>query len=208
MPPTTGKLRAESRTWDWLISQNAYSSEIFRGAFAYDGPIIESGYPRNDLLGRADETTRAGRRAHVRRWLDIRPDQTVVLWAPTWRDDMYTPGGGYVPSMVVDPDVLGAQLPDGMVVLFHGHHLLESVSEYLRPGGRVRNVTAYPVVEDLILASDALVTDYSSIMFDYALTGRPMVYFVPDLLHYERLAVSTWACRPSPPVRWCPPSVS
>jgi CDP-glycerol glycerophosphotransferase len=179
-------LRAESRKWDWLISQNAYSSEIFRSAFAYDGPIIESGYPRNDLLARADERTRTCRRDHVRRWLDIHPDQTVVLWAPTWRDDLYTPGGVYGASMVVDPGVLDAQLPDGIVVLFHGHHLLGSVSQYLGRRGRVRNVTGYPEVEDLILASDALVTDYSSIMFDYALTGRPIIYFVPDLLHYER----------------------
>ena len=179
-------LRAESRKWDWLISQNAYSSEIFRSAFAYEGPIIESGYPRNDLLARADERTRTSRRDHVRRWLDIRSDQTVVLWAPTWRDDLYTPGGAYGASMVVDSGVLDAQLPDGMVVLFHGHHLLGSVSQYLGPRGRVRNVTGYPEVEDLILASDALVTDYSSIMFDYTLTERPIIYFVPDLLHYEQ----------------------
>ena len=179
-------LRTESTKWDWLISQNAYSTEIFRGAFAYDGPIIESGYPRNDLLGKADERGRSSRREHVRQWLGIHPDQTVVLWAPTWRDDTYASGGGYGASMLIDPAVLDASLPADIVVLFHGHHLLRSEAAYLGDGGRVRNVSGYPQVEDLIVASDALLTDYSSIMFDYALTGRPILYFVPDLLHYER----------------------
>ena len=180
------ELRAESLNWDWLISQNPHSTEIFRSAFAFDGPIIETGYPRDDLLAEADARRRNGRRDHVRRWLGIRPDQTVVLWAPTWRDDTYAAGGRYGASMLVDPAVLDAQLPADLVVLFHGHHLLGSVTGYLGDGGRVRNLSGYPEVADLILASDALVSDYSSIMVDYALTGRPIISFVPDLLHYER----------------------
>lgn len=181
------ELRSESVNWDWLISQNAYSSEIFRRAFAYDGLIIETGYPRNDLLASRDDARRAARRDQVRRWLNIDPDQSVILWAPTWRDDTYAPGGGYGASMLVDPGVMDALLPADMVVLFHGHHLFGSVQAHLGHGGRLRNVSGYPDVRDLILASDALVTDYSSIMFDYALTGRPIVFFVPDLMHYERI---------------------
>ena len=179
-------MRADSAKWDWLISQNPHSSAVFRSAFAYEGPIIESGYPRNDVLAGPDENERRGRRERVRRWLGLRPEQTAVLWAPTWRDDTYTAGGGYGASMVVDAVDLDAVVPPDVVMLFRGHHLMSPVPGYLGTGRRLRNVSGHPAVEDLILASDALVTDYSSIMFDYAITGRPTIHFVPDLRHYER----------------------
>lgn len=178
------ELTADSTKWDWLISPNAYSTEIFRRAFAYEGPVLETGYPRNDLLASGDEARLAARRDRARRWLGITADQQVVLWAPTWRDDAYVPAGGYGASMLVEPSELDALLPDGMVVLFRGHHLFAPQFAVGRPD-RFRNVSGYPDVRDLMLASDALVTDYSSIMFDYALTGRPMIFFAPDLLHYQ-----------------------
>ncbi|MFT4165533.1 MAG: CDP-glycerol glycerophosphotransferase family protein [Microlunatus sp.] len=177
-------LAADSAQWDWLISPNAYSTEIFRRAFAYPGPVLETGYPRNDLLASGDQALLAARRDRTRRWLGIGADQQVALWAPTWRDDAYVPAGGYGASMLVEPADLDALLPDGMVVLFRGHHLFAPQLAIGRPD-RFRNVSGYPDVRDLMLASDALVTDYSSIMFDYALTGRPMVFFAPDLLHYQ-----------------------
>lgn len=77
-------------------------------------------------------------------------------------------------------------LPDDLVVLFRGHHLFESRPPLIR-SRRWRNVSSYPDLRDLVLASDALVTDYSSLVFDYALTGRPVVFYVPDIQHYQQL---------------------
>ncbi|HEY5786643.1 MAG TPA: CDP-glycerol glycerophosphotransferase family protein [Microlunatus sp.] len=181
------ELRVESANWDGLVSQNSYSSEIFRRAFAFDGPIIESGYPRNDLLTDPNGARRLARRDITRRWLNIGPDQTVVLWAPTWRDDAHAPGGGYGTSLLLERSELEALVPGNTVVLVHGHHLTGAAQTHLGYEGQVRDVSSYPDLRDLIVASDALVTDYSSIMFDYALTGRPMIFFVPDLLHYQQI---------------------
>lgn len=179
------QLRTESASWDWLVAQNAYSAEIFRRAFAYEGPILEHGYPRNDLL--ADLPRRAARRAATRRWLNIGPEETAVLWAPTWRDDTHAAGGGYGSSLLVERAEIVASLPDDTVLLLHGHHLAGAAQTHLGHDGVLRDVSGYPDLRDLIAASDALVTDYSSIMFDYALTGLPIICFVPDLAHYSQI---------------------
>lgn len=177
---------AESAKWDWLVSPNAYTTEIFRRALAYEGPILQTGSPRNDVLAGLDAAPRAARRDHVRRWLGINPDQLVVLWAPTWRDDAYHPGRGYGPTILPEPADLERLLPRGAVLLFRGHHLLEGVSPLAMPG-RVCDVSGYADVRDLLLVSDVLVTDYCSLVFDYALTDRPIVFYVPDLSHYQQI---------------------
>jgi CDP-glycerol glycerophosphotransferase len=179
------ELRRETSKWDWLVSPNPYSTEIIRRAFAYESPVLETGYPRNDLLAGPDADARSRRREAARRWLGLAPDQTVLLWAPTWRDDAYSPNGGYTAALQMEVEDLQALLPAGSVVLFRGHHLtLRSQSRLGGMQGDLRNVSTYPDVRDLMLASDALITDYSSIMFDYSLLRRPMIFFVPDLERY------------------------
>lgn len=170
------RLAIGSSLWDVLVSQNTYSTEHLRRAYVYDGAVIESGYPRNDcLIGERAEHLRATVRAR----LQLDGDSLVILYAPTWRQDEKGKVG------VLDIDALLGNLPDGTTILLRGH----SVS--LRRGvnsnqSGVLDVTAYPEVSDLIAASDCLVTDYSSIMFDYAVTGRPILFFVPDYNEYLR----------------------
>ncbi|WCM56337.1 CDP-glycerol glycerophosphotransferase family protein [Microbacterium sp. EF45047] len=160
----------ESRRWDALLAQNLYASHILRKAYAFFGrPIWVEGYPRNDVLVNGDA-------AGIRAALGIRPGERVLLYAPTWRDDRT--------EMVdfVDPEEL-ARAADA-VVLVRGH------SRTLRPGrdregARVIDVTGYPDTAQLLLAGDALITDYSSVMFDFSVTGKPMYFLVPDLEHYR-----------------------
>jgi CDP-glycerol glycerophosphotransferase (TagB/SpsB family) len=165
----------EQRRWDALLAQNAYSARIFRTAYAVSGPIWETGYPRNDVFA---EPARAAR---VRAILGVPAGARVVLYAPTWRDDRN--------ELVDDLDLVrfAAALPADHVVLVRGHSRTLGHGRDLR-GERLTDVTSYPDVADLMLAADVLVTDYSSVMFDFAATGKPMVFFVPDLEHYgERL---------------------
>lgn len=165
-------LSLERVKWDILLSQNAHSTDIFRSAYAWEKPIWEEGYPRNDAM-----STDSGNA--TRALLGIRDDQVAVLYAPTWRDD-------HEETLVdfLDLPEMASQLGDGYVILLRGH------SRTLRTGGNVRvpgviDVTSYPHVTDLFLAADAMITDYSSVMFDYSVTGRPMVFFVPDLAQYR-----------------------
>jgi CDP-glycerol glycerophosphotransferase len=164
-------LRERSR-WDALLAQNPYSAEIFRSAYAMRRPIWQEGYPRNDVLHSA---TRA---AEVRAAIGIPDGARVVLYAPTWRDDRT--------EMVdfVDLAAFARDLDAGHVVLARGHSRTLAHGHDLEGAGLI-DVTSYPDMADLLLVADVLVTDYSSVMFDFAGTGRPIVFFTPDLAHYS-----------------------
>ncbi|MGP6171536.1 CDP-glycerol glycerophosphotransferase family protein [Microbacterium sp. A196] len=160
----------ESRRWDVLLAQNPYSERILKKAYAFFGrPVWTDGYPRNDMLVTGDgSATRAA--------LGIGAEERVLLYAPTWRDDRS--------EMVdfIDPQTLAEQTDS--VVLVRGH------SRTLKPGrdtsgARVIDVTGFPETSQLLLIADALITDYSSVMFDYSVTGKPMFFLVPDLDHYR-----------------------
>lgn len=171
-------MEREARCWDYLLAQNDYSARIFPTAFGYDGPVLTQGYPRNDSLvdGTAERT-----RAAVRERLGIGPDDRVLLYAPTWRDNIKE-GARYGRVAFLDFDRLAEATGPGTVVLYRGHANTASSSSDLPDG--VLDVTHHPDVNELMLASDALVTDYSSIMFDYAVLRRPIYFLVPDLELY------------------------
>ena len=171
----------ESRRWDALLAQNEYAASILRRAYAYL-PVFAlkarqlwvEGYPRNDAL----VLDGASERASTRALLGIDETQRVVLYAPTWRDDRT--------EMVefAGARELATDLGEDVVVLVRGH------SRTLLPGRdadgtRVIDVTGFPDTTRLLLAADALVTDYSSVMFDFSATGKPMYFLVPDIEHYR-----------------------
>ena len=164
-------LLEERWKWDYLLSQNPHSTEIFRTAYAWDKEIWEEGYPRNDEMLTGD-------RGAVRRGLGIRDDQIAVLYAPTWREDRA--------EMVTFLDLakLVDALGEGYVLLLRGHsRTIETGSDLTIPG--VLDVTSHPNVTELFMAADAMITDYSSVMFDFSVTGRPMIFFVPDMDDYR-----------------------
>jgi len=166
--------------WDVLLSPNAPSSPRLRKAFGFDGTILETGYPRNDLLSSARADTV---RTTVRETLGVAPDVKVILYAPTWRDD----------ECLLDlqkPVPFGLDVPRFMELLGPGHELL--VRSHNMVTGRTRvdavpgvhDVSYFPDIRDLYLVADVLVTDYSSAMFDFAVTGKPMFFFAYDLERY------------------------
>jgi len=169
--------------WDLLLSQNPFSTPIMRRAFRYDGEICEYGYPRNDLLRRPDTPELAAR---VRDRLGLPDGKRVVLYAPTWRDNqVYANGRRYRFDMRLDLERAWRELGPDHVFLIRGHHhMADDVPAGMR-GGFALNVSAYPDVTELFLVADVLVTDYSSAMFDYAITGKPMVFFTYDLAEYR-----------------------
>jgi CDP-glycerol glycerophosphotransferase len=175
-------LAADVARWDLLLSPNPFSTPIMRRAFGYDGEILESGYPRNDVLRSGDAGRIAG---EVRRRLGLPDGKKVVLYAPTWRDNQYYASGRYRFDLRLDLERAWRQLGDDHVFLIRGHHhMAEDVPAGIRPDFAV-NVTAYPDISELFLVSDVLVTDYSSVMFDFAPTGRPIVFFTYDLQQYR-----------------------
>jgi CDP-glycerol glycerophosphotransferase len=175
-------LASDVAKWDLLLSPNPFSTQIMRRAFRYDGEICDSGYPRNDVLCSGDAPRVAAR---VRRRLGLPDGKRVVLYAPTWRDNQYYASGRYRFDFRLDLERAWQELGDDHVVLFRGHHhMADDVPAGGRPGFAF-NVTTYPDISELLLVSDVLVTDYSSVMFDFAPTGRPMLFFTYDLDLYR-----------------------
>jgi CDP-glycerol glycerophosphotransferase len=168
--------------WSHLISPNRFSTEILGRAFKGSyGEILEVGYPRNDILYSPDADKLV---AEARARIGIPDGKRVVLYGPTWRDDQYYGRGRYKFDLQLDLDEAQRQLGDDHVLLIRPHsNVVDAVP---RAGdGFVYDVAAYPDVNDLFLIADVLITDYSSLMFDYANTGRPMLFFTYDLEHYR-----------------------
>jgi CDP-glycerol glycerophosphotransferase (TagB/SpsB family) len=171
------QLRRTSGTWDLLLTPSPAMDVHYREQYRYDGEILAAGYPRDDVLvgPDADRIRRKTRDA-----LEL-GDRRAILYAPTWRDDLATNFRAAPMGSIFDVERAAAQLGSGYVILLRGHRFHRHRPEL---GGRLVDVTDYPEINDLILASDAAVLDYSSLRFDFSLTGRPMVFLVPDLDRY------------------------
>jgi CDP-glycerol glycerophosphotransferase len=166
--------------WDYSITSNAFSTQMWERAYPAGYVTLQTGYPRNDRLVNATPEEVAA----VRERLDLPPGSRVVLYAPTHRE--HRPG--YRPPF--DPAALLDALGPSGVLLVRGHYLDPSAAGAAAVGadggGRVRDVTDHPTVEDLYLAADLLITDYSSAMFDYGCLDRPIVVYAPDWADYRR----------------------
>lgn len=173
--------RAEA--WDYLVSPARYATpflrEFYREGAQPDTEILELGYPRNDAL--LDEAADA-LREDTRRRLGIPEGKKAILYAPTFRD--YLSGDDMTADLVefFDPAELMRRLGPDYVLLMRGHPF--NARSGTKRSSSYINVTDYPDINDLIVASDIGVLDYSSLRFDYALTGKPTFYFVPDLERY------------------------
>ncbi len=180
-PGYLDRVAAKTATWSTLLSPSAYATAAFRSAFRYEGPVIESGYPRNDML----VNDAAAQGELTRRRLGLDPGARIVLYAPTFRDDVKR-DDRFVWDGALDWSALVEGLSDGTVVLVRRHSVVRGslrIPPELRD--RVVDVSSYPDTQELLCAADVLVTDYSSVMFDYAILDRPIVLFCYDLDHYR-----------------------
>lgn len=163
--------------WDFSVVNNAYSTEIWRRAYGIDCESLEYGYPRNDVLVRAT----AADVTRTREALGLPPDKRLVLFAPTHREYIE----GFQPT--VDLERLARGLGDDTVLLTRLHYAYGPTEhvESLQRAGLLQDMSSHPSVEDLLLVADALVTDYSSVMFDYGVLDRPIVVHAPDWEEYR-----------------------
>jgi CDP-glycerol glycerophosphotransferase len=174
------RMLRDVRRWDYLVSPSRRYTEIFRGAFGYEGEVLEIGNPRNDILINDDGT----RRRAVRDSLGLQPEDRVILYAPTWREDAGDGSGAFRQPTTVDWAALDGGLPGNVVVLSRMHANVRPDAE-TGATSRVRDVSTYGDVADLLLAADGLITDYSSIVHDFAVTGKPVYLHAPDVDRYR-----------------------
>ncbi|MER5619735.1 CDP-glycerol glycerophosphotransferase family protein [Streptosporangium sp. NPDC002544] len=170
--------RAAVERWDALVSPSAEFERVFVPSNGYRGRLLRHGSPRCDVLVHGDRE--AARRARER--LEIPHWSRVLLYAPTYRDR--AKGSGE--SVRADLSAMAEALAGDWTVVLRTHPVERfEVPEQLRHF--VREAGSYPEVNDLILLSDALLTDYSSLMCDYAITGRPMLFLIDDWDEYRRV---------------------
>jgi CDP-glycerol glycerophosphotransferase len=182
-PGYKGRVTEAVRQWSVLVSPSPYATECMRTAYDWTGPVVEVGYPRNDILLDGSAADRATR---VRQMLGIAPDKRVVLYAPTFRDDRPTTRGRFEFAMPIDLAEFHRRFGEDHVLLVRTHVLISNRVE-VPPGAErtVIDVSTFPDIQELFLASDVLVTDYSSSFFDYSLLGRPVVFYAYDLENYR-----------------------
>ncbi len=164
--------------WDYSLSSNQHSTEIWERVYPCAFESIDSGYPRNDVYFKATGEDVA----RIRAELGIKEGQTALLYCPTVRDYQK----GFIPR--IDLERMCRELGPDFVVLVRAHYFYgaDPQLQALQERGLIKDVSKYPVVEDLCLAADALITDYSSIMFDYACLDRPIVSYVDDWEVYSK----------------------
>ncbi|WP_329288135.1 bifunctional glycosyltransferase/CDP-glycerol:glycerophosphate glycerophosphotransferase [Streptomyces sp. NBC_01455] len=167
------KLLTRVDRWDYNLSSNRHSTEMWERAFPGTYEALEYGYPRNDVYC----TATAEDVARVRGELGVPEGRTALLYAPTHRD--YSTGF----ESRLDLEAFCEEIGDSFVVLLRAHYFYD---EGGRAGsGRIIDVTRHRSSEDVCLAADALITDYSSIMFDYANLDRPIVVYADDWEVYQ-----------------------
>ncbi|WP_084102229.1 bifunctional glycosyltransferase family 2 protein/CDP-glycerol:glycerophosphate glycerophosphotransferase [Demequina sp. NBRC 110051] len=162
--------------WDYAVASNSYSSEVWKHSYPVRCEMLEVGYPRNDVLVNADDEAKSAARTA----LGIDPDARVFLYAPTFRD------GGMGAAAGLDLRALQQNLEADDVFLVRGHYFHGRQASI--PGqGQILDMSAHPAVEDLYAAADVLITDYSSVMFDFANLRRPIIVFPYDWELYSQV---------------------
>lgn len=166
--------------WDVLISPSEEFQRTFVRANDFTGQLLRCGLPRNDVLVRWNEPEQRDRAAAVRTRLQIPDGGKLLLYAPTFRDG----GRGTGRSIRVDLAELVERSGREWTVVVRPHYY-ERFSIPRELSHAVRDGRPFCDINDLLLASDALVTDYSSVMFDYANLGRPILLFADDYEEYS-----------------------
>lgn len=171
--------------FDYMLSPSRFCTEKLISAFALDelnktDIVLETGYPRNDFLFRyTEEDVR-----RIRRRLNLPEGKKLLLYAPTFRDNQ-TKGDVFTYQCPLDFHSLCNTLGEEWIILFRAHYLVANQFDFSAYAGRVADVSGVDDVNELYVISDGLLTDYSSVFFDYANLKRPILFYMYDLAEYR-----------------------
>ena len=166
-----------------MCAQGKFDADIFSRVFNIPRErFLEVGLPRNDIL--ANYTSE--QRRQIREKLNLPDDKKVILYAPTFREFEKDENQGCVLAPPMDLKKWEAELGNEYVLLFRAHYEVAKVMD-IEENDFVRNMTDYPSLNELMIASDLLLSDYSSILFDYSIMPKPMVLFTYDYDKYSSL---------------------
>lgn len=183
------KYKIDAAKFTYILSPSAYCSEKFISAWnlketGRENAVLEVGYPRNDFLINATDTDVR----NIKKKLGLSEsdigDKKIILYAPTWRDNQHKAGVGYTYDLHLDFKKLQQELGNEYVVIFRVHYLISSKFEFGEFEGFIYDYSGHDDINELYLVSDILVTDYSSVIFDYANLKKPALFYMYDLEEY------------------------
>ncbi len=174
--------KKNTETWDFLISQSNYTTQRFKSCFDFKNEILPAGFPRNDVLFKKNDAKSI---ESIKKDYNMPFDKKIILYAPTWRDDEFYENGIYKFSTQIDFDLLKKELGDTHIILVKLHYLVKDPVDWSSYEGFVYKCDHLHDIQELYLISDILITDYSSVIFDYALLKRPMIIYAYDYQKYK-----------------------
>lgn len=177
------KYSVDSARYTYMIAPSEFAAEKFASAFNLSNlNILQTlGYPRNDFLYNysPDDVER------VKEKLQLDPNKKVILYAPTWRDNQHEAGKGYTYKLNIDFERLKKRFGEEYIILFRTHYFVSNHISLDQYKGFVYNVSDYDDINDLYIVSDVLITDYSSVFFDFANLNRPILFYMYDFENYK-----------------------
>jgi CDP-glycerol glycerophosphotransferase len=179
------KYSADAKKFTYLLAPSDFAREKFASAWnlkqtGQEGKIIVEGYPRNDYLINYKQSAVEKTKARLK----LPSDKKVILYAPTWRDNQHDSKLGYVYKPDIDFDTLREKFGDEYVIAFRAHYLVANNFDFAKYDGFVYDVSKVTDINDLYIVSDMLITDYSSVFFDYANLKRPIIFYMYDIDDY------------------------
>ncbi len=171
--------KQEAEKWSYLLSPSSFYTEKLTSAFSINTDkvnILEDGYPRNDYL--VTHTKKDEKR--IKKLLGIAENKKVLLYAPTWRDNQHDLKKGYTYSVGADFEKLQKNLGDDWIILFRAHYFIANNFDFSQYENFVYDVSDYSDINELYIVADCLMTDYSSVFFDYSVLQRPIIFYMYD----------------------------
>lgn len=176
----------DAKRFDYFISPSKYATSKFVSAFnlkklGKESIIIEEGYPRNDSLF----TYKKKDVKMIKEKLSLPADKKVMFYMPTFRDNQHTSGVGYTYNLEIDFDSIRKKFEKDYVILFSSHYFVANSIDLNKYKDFIFNVSGYDDINELFVVSDLVITDYSSIFFDYANLERPIIFYMYDFDDYK-----------------------
>ena len=171
--------------FDYFISPSKFCTEKFTSAFNLkklnnENIFIEKGYPRNDYLFNYKKSDIK----KIKKELNIPLNKKVILYAPTFRDNQVNENG-YTYNVELDFNKLKNEFSKEYVILFRAHYFIANKFDFKKYNNFVYDVSKYEDINELYIISDILITDYSSVFFDFANLKKPILFYMYDYNNYK-----------------------
>lgn len=173
--------KLDSKMIDYFISPNQFVSDLIPDTFKFFGKILECGYPRNDILINLDEE----KKNLIKQQLGLKLDKKIILYGPTFRDS-HKNSTNFSNGLNIDFGKFCDYFGEEYILLLRLHsNVASDIKINQNYSHIIYDVSQYPDSQELLAITDLLITDYSSLFFDFATTKRPMVFYAHDLKIYQ-----------------------